>query len=242
MTIFKCASFVLSFAVLAGGCAREDNNARPAVASEPEAAPKPAPAPALADRKPRLSSEKPLASPSPDAAVSAAPDGQPGTNAQGAATLEFHNRIKNYLKTHNEAETKVPNLKRTDDPKEISDREASLAKAIQTLRANAQIGDIFAPEDQPYFIKIVQDDFAKRSAVDRKALINELPKNMKADISTVYPTTLPLATFPAGLLRKLPDLPPELEYRFVGRSLILRDVKANPIVDILRDVVATIPS
>jgi hypothetical protein len=43
------------------------------------------------------------------------------------------------------------------------------------------------------------------------------------------------------LLRKLPDLPPELEYRIVGRSLILRDVKANLIVDILRDVVP-IPS
>ena len=233
MTTLKCASFVLSFAVL-GGCAREDNNARPAVASEPEATPD--------EPKPHLPSEKPIVSPSPDAAVSAAPDGQPGTNAQGAATLEFHNRIKNYLKTHNEAETKVPNLKRTDDPKEISDREALLGKAIQTLRANAQVGDIFAPEYQPYFIKIVQDDFAKRSAVDRKALINELPKNMKADVNTVYPTTLPLATFPAGLLRKLPDLPPELEYRFVGRSLILRDVKANLIVDVLRDVVPTIPS
>ena len=45
-----------------------------------------------------------------------------------------------------------------------------------------------------------------------------------------------------ALLRKLPDLPPELEYRLVGRSLILRDVKANLIVDILRDVVPTIPS
>ena len=65
---------------------------------------------------------------------------------------------------------------------------------------------------------------------------------MKVDINTIYPTTLPLATFPPALLRKLPDLPPELEYRIVGRSLILRDVKANLIVDILRDVVPTIPS
>ena len=28
-----------------------------------------------------------------------------------------------------------------------------------TLRAGAQPGEIFAPEYQPYFIKIVQDDF-----------------------------------------------------------------------------------
>ena len=111
-----------------------------------------------------------------------------------------------------------------------------------TLRAGAKPGEIFAPEYQPYFIKIVQDDFKTRSAADRKAIISELPKNMKVDINTVYPTTLPLATFPPALLRKLPDLPPELEYRLVGHSLILRDVKANLIVDILRDVVPTIPS
>lgn len=167
---------------------------------------------------------------------------QPGVNAQGAATLEFQKRIQAYLKIHNTAEGKVPNLKSTDDPQKIADREKALAEMIMTLRAGAQPGEIFAPEYQPFFIQIVKEDFSTRSAKDRKALVNELPAKMKVDINTVYPTTLPLETFPPILLRKLPDLPPELEYRIVGRSLILRDVKANLIVDILRDVVPTIPS
>ena len=190
----------------------------------------------------------------PDAAVSQAAQNKtapplppltepvPATEAQSEATLEFKKRIDAYMKIHNEADAKVPSLKKTDDPKEIADREKALAKTIMTLRAGAKIGDIFAPEYQPYFIKIVQDDFKLRSAADRKAIIVELPAKMKVDINTVYPTTIPLATFPPMLLRKLPDLPPELEYRIVGRSLILRDVKANLIVDILRDVVPTIPS
>ncbi|HZL92027.1 MAG TPA: hypothetical protein VFB99_00235 [Vicinamibacterales bacterium] len=168
-------------------------------------------------------------------------DGRP-VNAQGAATLEFKKRIDAYMEIHDEADAKVPSLRKTDDPKEISQREKALGEMIMTLRANAQPGDIFAPEYQPYFIKIVQEDFKGRSAADRKALVSELPKNMKVDINTVYPTTLPLATFPPALLRKLPDLPADLEYRIVGRSLLLRDVKANLIVDILRDVVPTIPS
>lgn len=184
---------------------------------------------------------QPAAAASTDPAAGVTAGGQ-AINAQGAATLEFKKRIDAYLKVHNEAEGKVPNLKRTDDPKEISDREKALADTIMTLRAGAKPGEIFAVEYQPYFIKIVQDDFKGRSAADRKALINELPKNIKVDINTVYPTTLPLETFPPALLRKLPDLPPELEYRIVARSLILRDVKANLIVDILRDVVPTIPS
>jgi hypothetical protein len=165
----------------------------------------------------------------------------PGTTPE-SATVEFKKRIDAYLKIHNDAEAKVPNLRKTDDPKEIADREKALGEMIMTLRAGAMPGDIFAPEYQPYFIKIVQDDIKARSVADRKALVAELPKYVKIDINTVYPTTLPLETFPPILLRKLPDLPPELEYRIVGRSLILRDVKANLIVDILRDVVPTIPT
>ena len=233
MTILKGAGLIVLFAVLVAGYARADRSADSAPASASAVTP--------AGETP-IPSVPPVGSPPPAPATAAAPDGQPGTNAQAAATVEFQNRIKAYLKVHNEAETKVPNLKRTDDPKEIYERQALLAKAIQTLRANAKIGEVFAPEYQPYFIKIVQDDFATRSARDRKAIISELPKNMKVDVNTVYPTTLALATFPAVLLQKLPDLPPELEYRLVGRSLILRDVKANLIVDILRDVVPTIPS
>jgi len=167
---------------------------------------------------------------------------EPVSAAQTDAAREFQKRIQVYMKTHNDAEAKVPNLKSTDDPQKIADREKALGEMIMTMRAGAQPGEIFAPEFQPYFIQIVRDDFAARSAADRKALINELPKNMKVDINTVYPTTLPLATFPPALLRKLPDLPAEMEYRIVGRSLILRDAKANLIVDILRDVVSTIPS
>jgi hypothetical protein len=57
-----------------------------------------------------------------------------------------------------------------------------------------------------------------------------------------YPSSLPLGTVPARLLRELPDLPPELEYRIVARHLILRDAKANIIVDFIRNAVPTIPS
>lgn len=167
---------------------------------------------------------------------SVTPDGQP-VNAVGAAVQEFQKRIQAYMKIHNEAEGKVPNLKRTDDPVEISTREKALGEMIMTLRPGAQPGDIFAKEYQPYFIQIVQEDFKKRSVADRKALVHEMPKGAKVSINTVYPTTLPLITFPATLLRALPDLPPELEYRIVGRHLLLRDVKANLIVDALYDVV-----
>src|SRR5262245_3383111 len=78
----------------------------------------------------------------------------PAVNPQAAATAEFQKRIQEYLKVHNAAEDKVPKLKNTDDPKEVSSREEALGKMIMTLRAGAQPGEIFAKEYQPYFIKI----------------------------------------------------------------------------------------
>jgi hypothetical protein len=38
----------------------------------------------------------------------------------------------------------------------------------------------------------------------------------------------------AALIGLLPPLPDELEYRFVGRHLVLLDVEANLVVDVLR--------
>jgi hypothetical protein len=46
-----------------------------------------------------------------------------------------------------------------------------------------------------------------------------------------------LSTMPPSLLLNLPKLPEGLEYRFVGRNLILYDSKANLIVDILRNAI-----
>ena len=226
MTKLISASLALS-AVLTIGCGSADT-----------AAPQPLTGSAAEQSQPAANASTPAPVPSAPPAA----DGQTTVNAQGSAALAFQKGIEAYLKIHNEAEGKVPNLKNTDDPQKISDREKALAQMIMTLRAGAQPGEIFVPEYQPYFVKIVQDDFKQRNARDRKAIVAELPANMKVDVNTVYPTTIPLATFPPALLRKLPDLPPELEYRIVGHSLILRDVKANLIVDVLRDVVATIPS
>jgi hypothetical protein len=49
--------------------------------------------------------------------------------------------------------------------------------------------------------------------------------------NTPYPDGVPLSTMPPAILGVLPKLPPEVDYRFVGRHLILRDVAANIIVD-----------
>ena len=56
---------------------------------------------------------------------------------------------------------------------------------------------------------------------------------MNLAVNSTYPISAPFSTVPPSVLMALPPLPKELEFRFVGRNLILRDTKANMIVDVL---------
>jgi hypothetical protein len=156
--------------------------------------------------------------------------------------LGFKQRLADYVKVHNEAESKVAKLTKTNDPAKVHDREAALGETIKGLRASAKEGDVFGLDFRAVLERAVRDDFRGRSAADRKALIQELPAQVKIGVNMTYPGSLPLATFPARLLTKLPDLPPELEYRIVGHHILLRDVTANVIVDVARNIVPTLPS
>lgn len=161
---------------------------------------------------------------------------QAPVNARGAATKAFLDRINEYVAFHHNVEKMVPPLRETSTPEEISTRETALGAALIKQRPNAREGDFLIEQFQPFLKQIIKEDFAKRSALDRKALIVELPKGVDVTVNMVYPTTLPLATFPGKLLAALPELPKEVEYRILGRHLLLRDTTGNVVIDLLRDV------
>jgi hypothetical protein len=155
---------------------------------------------------------------------------------------DFFDHVRAYVAVHNAADASVPSLKETSDPQQLSLREKALADAIRVARAGAHQGEIFSPAAANEIGSIVADDFKGRPLKDQKAILVEVPMKIPPAINTDYPTKLPLATVPPGLLLKLPTLPAELEYRFLGRHLILRDIKANLIVDFIPDVVPLAPA
>jgi hypothetical protein len=187
----------------------------------PSSGPSVAPGPA--------SQTRPTGIQTPKAAVQA-------PNARAAAVTAFQGRLKEWVAFHDKVEATVPQLTETSDPAKISARERALGEALIKSRGNAHPGEYFIKEIQPGIRQIVKADLAKRTSAERKALIVELPKGVKVTVNTIYPTTMPLATFPPNLLKALPDLAPELEYRIVYRDLILRDVEGNYVVDIMPDV------
>jgi hypothetical protein len=56
-------------------------------------------------------------------------------------------------------------------------------------------------------------------------------------VNAKYPEGAALPTVPANLLATLPQLPEDLEYRIVGKDLILRDVHANVVVDFIPGII-----
>jgi hypothetical protein len=153
-----------------------------------------------------------------------------------AAVNAFHERVDAYVQLHRKVAGTLPKLKETADPSELAARERDLGAAIAQARAGAVLGGIFGEELKPFFVKSVRGDWAARSPADRKAILGELPRDLKIAPNTVYPTKYPLLTMPPKLLARLPELPDELEYRLMGRHLILRDTKANIIVDAVLNV------
>ena len=159
--------------------------------------------------------------------------GQTPTNASAATVVDFNDRVSQYIALHRKLTNETGEIDDTKKPAEITGREQALGKLIRANRANAKQGEIFAPAIQTLFKSIIKQEFSRQSAAmrqDRKEDQDELA-DFTPVVNQTYPPEKPLVTFPAGLLRTLPKLPKELEYRLVQRNLILRDIEANIIVD-----------
>jgi len=158
--------------------------------------------------------------------------------AADANLKEFNDRVKKYVELHKRVKGDLPAMKPTTDPAKITVHEAAMDAALRAARSGAQQGDIFIPALQPYFVQLVRSELKGAAGAKAREMIKDGnpkvegdPAKISVKVNGMYPGDAPLSTVPPGLLRKLPPLPPELEYRFVGRHLILRDVAANIIVD-----------
>lgn len=152
-----------------------------------------------------------------------------------AALAEFDARVKAYMALHHKMVRTIGPHHETASPAEISARERAIGDAIRAARADAQPGAVFVAGAATVFRDVIMEEHQRRDPIERKAIVDELPA-FAPQVNQTYPSDFPLATFPAKLLKRLPELPPDLEYRFVARHLILRDVPANLIVDFVPDV------
>jgi hypothetical protein len=161
---------------------------------------------------------------------------QERVNPQAEVMAGFNDRVKAYLTVQKKVEGGLSAQKETADPERIKAHVASLAQGIRAARADAKPGDVFGPAADQFRASIKQDS-KERSSRDKAAAMQEVPKRTLPRVNADYPESAALATVPPLILTRLPRLPDGLEYRFMGRDLILRDTKANLIVDLIPDAV-----
>ena len=161
---------------------------------------------------------------------------KPAVNPEAKVLADFKTRIDGYVDLRKKADSGAPTLKETNEPAKIQMAQEALAKRIMTTRAHAKRGDIFTPEITLRFRRLLRPELKDP---DTKQLIQEdNPGNVKFKVNGPYPDAEPLSTVPPNVLASLPQLPPDLEYRFVGKHLILRDSRANLVVDYIANAIA----
>ena len=147
----------------------------------------------------------------------------------------FSASVQQYVKIHNRAEKALPKLKDTTSPGSIADHQRALAEKIRRARGNGRPGDVFTPDAAAAFRHVIKQEFQSSHAQNALATIQqgEPVKNLHLEVNQVYPKALPYTSVPPTLLLKLPKLPNEVAYRIVDRDLVLLDVQANLVVDVL---------
>jgi hypothetical protein len=156
-------------------------------------------------------------------------------------TRPFEDSIEEYVRLHEQVRASLPPVDVSAEPRTILRASHQLAAAIRDARQAAQRGDVFNPVVAANFRARI--DYALRDHDRRKKVLDQLTEveddedeRPKAGwVPAVNGTLDWFATggTPPSIIKALPDLPDELQYRFVGLDLLLLDVDANLIVDIL---------
>ena len=156
------------------------------------------------------------------------------------ALKRFREEARDYAKLHLKLEEKLSKLQ-ADAPRTVVDHERALGAAIRAKRRGARQGGVFVPESQPFFKQRIHAEMSGPEGRPARRAAREGNPRTEVDVhvpvtvavKAPYPLSSPVSTVPPSVLLHLPELPEQLEYRFVGRDLVLRDTTANLIVDFI---------
>jgi hypothetical protein len=156
---------------------------------------------------------------------------------ESSVLLPFRQAVSDYSVLHHAVELGLPALDVSVDAEAIHAAIDARAAAIRRARADASIGDIFAPE-VAHVLRMRIRSALEAAGLGCAELLERMYDGAEWEVPVVNGTfewSTAIATPPA-VLAVLPPLPEELQYRFVGADLVLVDIEANLIVDVLTGV------
>jgi hypothetical protein len=161
-------------------------------------------------------------------------------NARAAALADFTARAEKYVELHRDAAKGGAKPEEDENPAVIMKAQEALAGRIRALRADAKPGDIFTPAVRAEFRRLLYPQTKGEDGRDAKEVLKEdapSPAQVPFKVNAKYPEGTTLPTVPSTFLLSLPTLPEPLEYRIVGKHLLLLDTDANIIVDYMTNVI-----
>ena len=234
-------SHLLTVALLTAACGGDPDRSA-YEAGEPAAAPaatsgettEPQPAREPAEKGPQISSAPPSPLVAPEARAK-------GVNPHAAILADFKERVDAYMKVRKEAIKDAPRLKETTDVAKLKAAQDGMAQSIRLARANAKQGDVFTPEIVAQFRRLLNPELKGDDGRDAKAILrDDAPPagTIPFKVNAKYPDGASVATIPANLLLSLPTLPEPMQFKIVGKHLILLDEDADLIVDYALNVIS----
>ena len=157
---------------------------------------------------------------------------QTATSADATALKQFEAAIAQYMAMRAKLSSEVRGPVKDSSSTQLTDASDALAGGIQRARKEAREGSIFAPPIAAVIKRRIADavrDGQLESVladIDDEGTAGPAPK-----VHLRLPVSAQMATMPPALLKVLPPLPKELEYRILGRYLVLRDVDPSLIID-----------
>jgi hypothetical protein len=154
---------------------------------------------------------------------------------QGDALARFRGAVDAYVRLHRQIEQQQPPFSTAMEAASLLHAVDRLAVAIVAARPDARRGDLFDDEVSP-ILRLRLEAALRANDLTTADVVASLEQDEEelpgVRVNGRFPPRLWTAMRPC-LLQALPELPEELQYRFVGRDLVMVDVHANIVVDIL---------
>ena len=160
----------------------------------------------------------------------------PISPADKAAIQTFEKQVNDYINLRNKLRENAPKLSKDSTPEQIHAYRTALEQSLRSARANAKRGDLFRPETADYIRRTLKLEFQGKDRQQLRDTIFETEtQGVVLRVNYPYAQTAEFSEMPATLLAKLPQLPKEVRYRFVGRNMLLVDRESNVIIDYMPD-------
>jgi hypothetical protein len=145
---------------------------------------------------------------------------------------DFKAKVDKYAQTRQTLIAHSLPMKKTNDPEAITAAERSLAEKIRQTRPAAKQGEFFTPQTVAVFRRLMKFPLKGPEGRENKSAIkDDVPEKVPFQVNAEYPKQETVSTVAPDVLLNLPALPDDVQYRFVGRHMILYDARANLIID-----------